>query len=122
MINSVCMNTVGDPATLNTILHSTTWKKLRTLSEKKARHESHLEFVKASLQHHVTPRGLRIKTNLQVTDATSHFSTQWKKVVEGTQIQLLKLLKNHHKDRCSNLQQEISQLEHTARVERTAVG
>jgi len=31
-----------DPTALNCLLYSTNWKKLRTLSEKKARHNSHL--------------------------------------------------------------------------------
>ena len=76
----------GDPTPVVTLMHSTTWMKLKTLNLKQARHNSHLQFIKKSLRNNVIPRGLTIKTSLQAEDADQPLHRKWNNIIHGTQI------------------------------------
>lgn len=86
-------------------------KRLGMLKEKQVRHNSHLQFVKASLKNNVTPRGLQIRTSLQAQDTDKKLRKRWKKIIQNTQIQLMKLLKNHYEETSKSLNNEILNLE-----------
>ena len=74
-----------------------TTQDLRALKDKQARHVSHLRFVRASLRNNITPGGLKINTSLQATEADNNLRQKFQKIIQRTRIQLLKLLKVHHK-------------------------
>lgn len=100
----------GDPTPLQNPLHSQLMKYLRALKDKQARHLSHLQFIRASLRN-ITPGGLKINISLQADEADKNLRKKWQKIIQGTQIQLLKLLKIHHRVRAESLRNEISNLE-----------
>ena len=85
-------------------------KHLRALKDKQARHVSHLQFVRASLRNNITPEGLKINISLQAEEADKNLRKKWQ-IIQGTQIQLLKLLKIHHRVRAESLRNEISNLD-----------
>lgn len=101
----------GDPTPLQNPLHSQLMKHLRALKDKQARHLSHLQFIRASLRNNITPGGLKINISLQADEADKNLRKKWKKIIQRTQIQLLKLLKIHHRVRAESLRHEISNLE-----------
>ncbi len=99
-----------DPTPLPTTLLLQMMKKLRTLKEKQVRHDSHLQFVKDSLKNKVTPRGMKIKTSLQAEDTDKRLRKRWNNTIQATQVNLLKLLKIHHRERDESLKNEILDL------------
>ena len=82
----------GEPTPLQNPLHSQLMKHLRALKDKQARHLSHLQFIRASLRNNITPGGLKINISQQADEADKNLRKKWKKIIQRTQIQLLKLL------------------------------
>ena len=56
------------------------------------------ETGKTTLRNNIIPRGLTIKTSLQAEDADQPLHRKWNNIIHGTQIKLMKLLKDHHRD------------------------
>ncbi len=92
-----------DPAALDLLLHTTTWKKIRAISEKWTKHNSHLLFIQTALQKNLTPHGLRITKKLQTTEATGQLHAQWRQIARQAEIKLMQALKQHHKEKCKVL-------------------
>lgn len=106
----------GDPTSLLTTLQSSMIRKLRTLKEKQAKHDSHLYFIRESLKNNVTPRGMQIRVSLQAADADRTLRKKWLNVIQTTHIKLLKLLKVHYRETSQSIGREISNLERDIRV------
>ena len=70
-----------------------------------------MQFIRASLRNNITRGGLKINISLQADEADKNLRKKWQKIIQGTQIQLLKLLKIHHRVRAESLRNEISNLE-----------
>ncbi len=69
-----------------------------------------LQFVKDSLKNDVTLRGMKIKTSLQAEDTDSRLRKRWKNIIQTTQVKLLKVLKEHHREQSESLKTQISMM------------
>ena len=86
-----------DPTTLDHLMHSTTWKKIRTLPEMRMKHDSHLLLIRTLQWKNITPRNIQIRTIPQKMGCTNQLQRKWKQITHGAETRLMKLLQEHHK-------------------------
>ena len=87
------------------------YDSLFRLHERRAKHQSHLNFVLACLSSNVTPTGLEIKKNLSVLKGANEgwLTARWSKTLRKTSGLLLRLLKNYHRMEILALSDQIQQ-------------
>ena len=88
----------------------TSYRELKKLYQKQARHRSHYNFIRLCLQNNIVPNGLRINKQPTVPDTTRKraFLKKWDGILLKTSRTLLKQLKIYHQEAVALLAGEIA--------------